>query len=75
METTMKVVNFHSVPTNRLDYKVEYLLELNAQDEIVGGRWTSEPFPDMLWESKPSPYFFNKPGFGFLKDYVTHTTP
>jgi len=70
METNLKVVNFHTVPTSRLDYKVRYWLELDAQDQIVGGRWASKVFPDMLWEMKPSPNFF-KPGFEFLEEYVT----
>ena len=38
----------------------EYILELNAKDEIIGGRWVSEDRPDFVWrESKPqfSGYF------------------
>lgn len=32
----------------------EYILELNAKDEVIGGRWISEDRPDFMWrESVP----------------------
>lgn len=56
--------------------KYQYVLELNASDEIIGGEWISETRPDMLWLKKKDERFFNKPfplaGLVLIYKPVTH---
>lgn len=42
------------VGASELSKVYQYILELNASDEVIGGRWISEDRPDFLWrESVP----------------------
>lgn len=41
--------------------KYEYILDINARDQIVGGDWISESRPDFIWNYKKSKNFKNSP--------------
>lgn len=41
--------------------KYEYILEINARDQIVGGDWISETRPDFIWNYKKAKNFKNSP--------------
>ena len=55
MDYAVEVEPHHeSIANSRKQGNYDYVLELNAADEIIGGRWISEDRPDFLWrESTP----------------------
>ena len=47
----------HIAPTHAdrvADYR--YRLELNANNEVIGGSWLSYDRPDFIWTNPPSPF-------------------
>lgn len=39
-----------------VDRPYEYILELDDQDNIIGGRWISKEYPDFVWSQSKAPF-------------------
>ena len=48
--------SFESPLENPVQREYKYILELNSDDRIIGGKWISEDYPDFIWVQKKAKF-------------------